>query len=222
MADAIRLSIIDDSNRADHTHLRPGDACYHLFEYTSHRDFTFSSTNDLIQNLKKKPSKSAQRGYHYKSQAIARCSDHLRSVLNPKWLASATLVPVPGSKALGHADFDDRVERICRGITTPSPDVRALVRQTVSTTASHEAGEGARITVPDLIELYSIDEALTGPAPTKIGIVDDVLTAGTHYRAMHTVLSQRFPSVPILGLFIARRIFPPVAIPDDFDDLPPL
>jgi hypothetical protein len=44
--------------------------------------------------------------------------------------------------------------------------------------------------------------------PQAIAVVDDVPTAGTHYRAMHTVLSQRPPRVPIAGVFVARRIFP--------------
>jgi hypothetical protein len=42
----------------------------------------------------------------------------------------------------------------------------------------------------------------------NIGVFDDVLTVGRHYRAMHTVLSQRFPGVPITGIFIARTIHP--------------
>ena len=90
----------------------------------------------------------------------------------------------------------------------PAPDVRAIVRQAASTTASHEAGQGDRVTVEDLLDLYAIDETIAAPAPQTIGIVDDVLTAGTHYRAMHTALAARFPNVPIIGLFVARRVFP--------------
>src|SRR3546814_4703569 len=93
------------------------------------------------------------------------------------------------------------MERICRLMRQPPPDVRALVRQVASTTASHEAGQGVRVTVEQLLELYSVNEAIASPAPQAIGIVDDVLTAGTHYRAMHSVLAARFPNVPIIGLF---------------------
>src|SRR3546814_2251639 len=92
------------------------------------------------------------------------------------------------------------MERICRLMRQPPPDVRALVRQVASTTASHEAGQGVRVTVEQLLELYSVNEAIASPAPQAIGIVDDVLTAGTHYRAMHSVLAARFPNVPIIGL----------------------
>lgn len=208
MADSIRLCLIDDSNRGDHYHLTADDNCYYLFEYTSHRDYSFSSTNNLISNLKKKPSYAAQPGFFYKARAIASCGQSLRRTLNPEWLDFATLVPVPGSKAAGHPDHDDRVEKICRLVRDPPPDVRNLVVQTRSINASHEVGQGARVSVEELLDVYRVDEACTQPLPRAIGIVDDVLTAGTHYRAMHTILSQRFPGTPIVGIFVARRVFP--------------
>jgi hypothetical protein len=46
------------------------------------------------------------------------------------------------------------------------------------------------------------------PAPVRIGVVDDVLTLGAHFRAMKHVLQQRFPGVPVVGFFIARRVHP--------------
>jgi hypothetical protein len=208
LVDGVRLSLIDDTSRGDHYHLTADDICYYLYEYTSHRDYSFSATNNLISNLKKKPSQAGQAHYWYKGQAIASCGRALGGALNPQWLAGATLVPVPGSKAPGHADHDDRIERICRLMRQPPPDVRALVRQGASTNASHEVAQGDRVTVEELLELYTIDEALAQPAPQAIGIVDDVLTAGTHFRAMHSVLSAQFPGVPIVGLFVARRVFP--------------
>lgn len=212
MAEEIRLSLIDDSNQSDHYRLNSGDACYYLFEYTSNRNYSFSSTNNLISNLKKKPSTSNQPGYHYKGRAITACAGYLKTALNPAWLNQATLIPVPCSKAQDHPDFDDRIERICRSITQPPPDVRRIVTQRYSTAASHEVQNGERVTVEQLLEAYEIDESLTSPTPGKIAIVDDVLTAGTHYRAMHTVLSARFPGVPVVGIFIARRVFPDASL----------
>jgi predicted amidophosphoribosyltransferase len=211
----MRLSEIDDSNRGDHYHLTDADTCYYLFEYTSGQRYDFSRTNQLISNLKKKPSLRHRADYRYKQVAINQCAMHFRTALNHQWLNNATLVPVPCSKAIGHPDYDDRMERVSRSIA-PNVDVRPMVIQTQSTTAFHEAG-GDRATVEELIELYQIDEAATAPAPGPIAIVDDVLTAGTHYRAMHTVLRERFPAQPIVGLFVARRVFPDIAC--EFDDL---
>lgn len=211
----MRLSEIDDSNRDDHTRLLAEDSCLFLYEYTSGRDYTFSATNNLINNLKKKPTASrAQLGY--KAVAVTDCGATIREALNPKWLDIATVVPVPGSKALDHPDFDNRMEQVAR-LIRPGVDVRNLVIQGRSTNAAHEVGVGDRVTVQELLELYAINEAIVAPLPRAIGILDDVLTAGTHFRAMKIKLTERFPGVPITGLFVARRVFPPAA--DDFDVL---
>jgi predicted amidophosphoribosyltransferase len=92
-------------------------------------------------------------------------------------------------------------------------DVREIVVQTQSCAANHESA-GNRQTVDDLINIYEIDETLCSPEPSAICIIDDLLTAGTHYRAMHTVLKDRFPDCKIFGLFIARRKLPEVEFPD--------
>ena len=72
--------------------------------------------------------------------------------------------------------------------------------------ASHENDE--RVTVEELLEVYAIDEALCDPAPSAIAIIDDVITAGTHFRAMADTLRAKFPEAQIIGLFIARRVYP--------------
>lgn len=63
-----------------------------------------------------------------------------------------------------------------------------------------------RRSVQALVDIYKVDETLAEPPPRLIGIVDDVLTVGTHFKAMQAVLSRRFPGVPIAGFFIARRV----------------
>ncbi|WP_373008289.1 hypothetical protein [Hyphomonas sp.] len=207
MPDKNRFQEIDDSNRADHYHLTPGDTCLYLFEYTSNRDYSFSKTNQLIANLKKRPSLRNTNQWPHKVNEMRRCSQYLAKALNPEWLKVATLVPVPPSKAKDHPEYDDRMLTVCRGIGG-DVNVRELVMQNVSLRAAHETPND-RPSVEELIEAYAINEALADPAPQQIGIFDDVLTAGSHYRAMHSVLSARFPNVPIAGLFIARRVFPP-------------
>ncbi len=54
----MRLSEIDGSNRTDHARLHADDKCLFMFEYTSGRNYAFSATNNLITNLKKKPTAS--------------------------------------------------------------------------------------------------------------------------------------------------------------------
>ncbi len=200
-----KFTKIDENNIQDHARLVAADQIFFLFEYTSGTNYSYSTANSLISNLKKKPSRSQVAGYGYKAQAICDCAAWLADAINPAWLNGATLVPVPPSKVHGDPDYDDRITRICQAIPQTFPiDVRELVVQTVSTAAAHQ---GDRPSVEDLLHIYQIDEAKTTPAPLRIAIIDDVLTAGTHYRAMHTVLSGRFPGVPIVGMFIARRVF---------------
>lgn len=208
------FSEIDDSNRRDHSRLLHDDQCYYLYEYTSGQNWSFGDTNKLISNLKKKPSLKGTSQYKYKGQAIDRCAREIRDALIPEWLASATMVPVPGSKVPGHPDYDDRLEQICRGLGQ-HVDVRKLVSQTISTEAAHEVQAGNRVTVEELLAVYQIDESLAVPTPQHIGVLDDVLTAGTHFRAMKTILGRRFPGVPVSGFFIARRVFPKVDITDE-------
>lgn len=201
-----KLTRIDESNIGDHTYLNAEDECYFCHEYTSHKNYAYGRTNNLISNLKKKPNKSNPYELRYKAEAIAECADFFSNAINPEWLIDATLVPVPPSKAVGHPDYDDRVKKICEGIRARQRlDVRELILQTTSLPAAHEGG--SRPTVQELLNVYQLDNQGTAPV-LKIAIFDDVLTAGTHYRATYSILRGYYPLTPIVGFFVARRIFP--------------
>lgn len=58
MADKAHFRRIDETNIADHFNLEATDVCYFMFEYTSHKNYSYSATNNLISNLKKKPGAS--------------------------------------------------------------------------------------------------------------------------------------------------------------------
>jgi hypothetical protein len=75
---------------------------------------------------------------------------------------------------------------------------------TRSVPQSHLAEE--RVSIEDLIASMGINEALAQPAPRTIGIFDDVLTTGRHFKAIRSVLRARFPDVPIVGIFVVRRV----------------
>jgi len=219
LAEKLRVQRIDANTIGDHAFLTPADECYYVFEKTAHRDYSFSTPNSVISNIKKKPSDRGKRGFEYKAIDIGRCSVWLRALISAEWLKTGTLVPVPPSKAKDHPDYDDRIIQICKGIGTAAVpvDVRELVIQTKSFEADHTKKLGEkRITVAELIDAYEINEAAANPPPKAIAIVDDMLTAGKHFRAMHTKLSARFPGIRIFGLFIARRVSPPEAAAGDF------
>lgn len=211
---SICLSKIDETLRPCHARIREEDECFFLCEYTAKKGFAFSETNSLISNLKKKPGESNKPGYQYKARWIGQAARMFAATFNPAWLEIATLVPIPGSKTHDNPDHDDRMERICHEIGQ-NLDIRTLVKKSTSTRASHEAGARKHVTLEELLDVLYVDEELAEPEPVNIGVFDDVLTNGTHFRAIHTILLQRFPDALVSGFFIVRTVYPSPF--EDFD-----
>jgi hypothetical protein len=206
----LRLRKIEKPDLELHSYLSEADECYYLYEYTSRRGFDFSPVNSLIHNLKKCPERfRGTNVWPYKEGAIRQCGEDFRRTINPEFVRASTFVPIPPSKAKDDPKFDDRMSRVARIF---SPDVRDMVIQTASTQASHASGDGQRISIAELVKLYQFDEALTSPTSSTIGVIDDVLTNGTHFKAMQQVLRGEFPKARIVGFFVARRIFPTEAV----------
>ena len=209
MTNSTQFRKIDESNIKDHRCLKEDDVCFYLFEYTSHKGFQYSSVNKLIINLKKDLRKISSLECEYKIKAITSCSKYFAEHLDPDWLRLATLVPVPPSIKKGEKGYDKRILQICKNIPVKfSINVKELILQKESIRASHSS-ENNRPSVKKLTQNYSFSDSIVLDAPSHIGIVDDVLTAGAHYRAMKNILSSKFPDASIVGIFIARRIFPP-------------
>ncbi len=208
-----RLTKIDDLTRADHSYLNAEDDCYFIGEYTARKGFSFSDTNGLISNLKKPMNRRGRSEWRYKAKAIADAAAAFRESIQPAWLDTATLVPMPPSKARNHVDYDDRMTQVVRAIRTQPPvDCRELLIQATSTEAAHLQQDRPR--PADIEALYQIDPGLAVPGPTVIGVFDDVLTTGAHFKGAKAVLQRHFPGITIIGLFVARRV--PEAI--DWDD----
>jgi hypothetical protein len=209
-----RLTKVDDLTRPDHFFLTPDDACYFLGEYTARKGYAFSATNQLILNFKKTLDKRGTAQWRYKDRAIGETATAFRTALTGGLLDRITLVPIPPSKAKGDPLYDDRLVRMLDAIRPqPRLDIRKLILQRVSTAAVHGQANRPR---PDEIQAnYAIDGTLVDPKPQTVGLVDDVLTTGAHFRAACTVIRQVYPDVRVVGLFIARRV--PEAV--DFEDV---
>ena len=102
-------------------------------------------------------------------------------------------------KTKSDPDYDDRILRILNWIGLPFKfDVRELVIQNTALRVSHIEAQNLN-SLDELIEAYAIDENFATPVPSAIGVVDDVLVAGNHFKAMEIVLNERFPEVSVLG-----------------------
>lgn len=213
-----RLTQVDDLIRPDHYHLTADDTCYFLGEYTARADYSVSATNSLIFNFKKSLTKRGEYQWRYKEQAIRQSAEAFRRAINDAWFNSATLIPIPPSKSRTDPLYDDRLTRMLRAIRTQPPlDIRELIVQKASTDAVHHSDTRLR---PEALEaLYEIDQKLTAPTPNVIGLFDDVLTTGAHFKAAQSILQKTFPGVRVIGLLIARRVPETIDIEALFGDL---
>lgn len=195
-----RLTKIDELTLPDHSYLTPEDTCYFLGEYTARKGYAFSATNNLVLNFKKPVTRRGQAQWQYKEQAILQAAAAFRASLNAAWLNVATLVPIPPSKAKTDPLYDDRLVRMLKAIrAAPALDVRELIVQTKSTDAVHDQETRPR---PEHIEaIYKVGASLKTPAPTVIGLFDDMITTGAHFRAAEAVLQKAFPALSALKNF---------------------
>jgi hypothetical protein len=200
------MKAFDEETREVHHHLRDSDDCHYFIEYTARKPFDFSDENSFINNLKKSPSKrNSPWEWRWKVKAINDAAEALARELPEEWLSNSTFVPVPPSKARDDPEYDDRMSQILAKVGN-GVDVRELVYQKQSMEATHVSDD--RHSIEELVQNYDIDEDFVHPAPTHIVVVDDMMTAGAHFRAMVQVLEEQFPGVPLAGVFLARRIFP--------------
>ncbi|AYQ27636.1 hypothetical protein DT070_06070 [Polaromonas sp. SP1] len=222
-----RLSVIGDLERQDHFFLVPEHRCYFWgeytpFEHTGGQKWNFSPTNQLINNFKKKMDRVGQMDWRYKASAIERVATAFSQTM--RWdqlgLQNPVLVPMPPSKRRNDPLYDPRMLDMLRSmagrVQTPL-NVQDILSFDGSCDASHEAV--ARPTPDELYAAMSVDtSAMAGQNPPGVILIfDDMLTTGAHFLAALRRLSEPFPGVPVIGVFVARRVIPnPFA---DFDDL---
>jgi predicted amidophosphoribosyltransferase len=202
----IRLQKIDELTRSDHSYISQDDDCFYLLEYAARQKPPYDSTSDLIFNLKKPVDRIGKPEYLYKEHAIRKAGALFREVLSVDWLQTATIVPIPCSKVATDPLYDDRVTQMMSHMTQGLVcDVRELVVQTQSLESFHD---GIRLPPAQLVQYYKLDDALCERCePRVVALFDDMLTTGSHFKAMKTVIQNRC-NVPVCGIFLARRYFP--------------
>lgn len=205
---SVRLTRIDELYRAQHHFLKPDDECFFLGEYTPGAGYAHSATNHLVSNFKKTMDRQDAPEWHHKRQAIVAAGALLAAALTREWLERTTLVPMPPSAAMGDVMYDPRMLQTLEEMTRASGltlDVRELLVQSRSTRSSSRSG-ATRLTLDEIRAVYRIDDALLEPPPRVIGLFDDLLTSGAHFRVAKETLRKRFPGVPVTGIFLARCI----------------
>lgn len=207
-----RLTKLDND---DYKYLADDDLCYHYGEYTSGGGFRASETNQQIWNLKHKPT-AAEGPLYWKGRAVDYWANMFVETLDLAAVAAnTTFVPMPCSKPLGHPEFDDRMLRVLNKLrrNTPALDIRPLLVQTQLRESQHE---GPRQSPTQLLKTLAIDPLLLAlPMKPYVVIVDDVITLGASYAAAKSLLEQVPGVQQVVGIFLAKTVWPRSEL-DDF------
>lgn len=207
----MKLQKIDQLLLSDHFYLTESDKCFFLAEYTSQKDFSFSETNQLIYNLKKSLDKKNTSEWKYKLEAIETYGKLISKVFTNKNISKYVFVPIPPSKCRTDLLFDNRLVQILefankQESTLNQFNIKELISLKRSTIPSHRNKRG-RPSPSELEELYDIDESKLYDKPKGFVIFDDVITTGSHFKAVQNMLNAVYPDIEIYGFFIARRNF---------------
>jgi hypothetical protein len=205
------LVALDERLRTDHWFLSATDRCHCLADYLPGRGYRANEVNQLIVNLKCPPSITSidPRRRHYKREAIGQIAHALRVALSRSAVECATWIPIPTSRPLRDADYDDRLQRILlAAFGDYALDLRTMLYQSKATAADH--GSARRMSAEALYRVTGLDRELLARAPPRERIVlfDDVLTTGKHYKCCERRLREALADIPISGLFVARRVLP--------------
>ncbi|PVX30952.1 hypothetical protein [Sphingomonas pokkalii] len=193
---------IGDLERQDHWYLTAEHECYFFGEYTARGGYSHSSTNQIITNIKKKPSLRHTQQWQYKVRDMSRVAAAIRGAINPQSYGIVTLVPIPPSKLRTDPEHDPRMAEIAR-LVSPNANVRELIEPIAARQPQHESEQ--RLDPDQLRATLTIVEAQCAPAPQNIILIDDVITTGCSFVACRRLLQDRFPGVPVWGIFAARR-----------------
>ena len=71
-----------------------------------------------------------------------------------------------------------------------------------------------RPAIDDLVASMTVNLGLLDPLPTGVILLDDVITNGTTFKAAQQLLAPHLQGRKLVGLFLARRVFPPIEWPD--------
>lgn len=206
------LTKIDEVLLQDHYFLEHGDLCGFLGEYNPRGNLPFSKyiqkgLNSLIWNFKKPVDKLGEPSGKYKARAINEISEMFLDAGENfnAWLKQATLVPIPPSKSKDDPLYDNRMLQVLQKLNMDdSLDIRELILQRQSTSASHLIAD--RPSPAAIRQNYYINEREARELRGSIGLFDDVVTTGAHFKAAKSLLAERFGEVPTYGIFVARRV----------------
>ena len=184
-------------------HIKPDDIWVYAREYQSGTGYEGGPTNSLVLNLKKSPSKRGRREWSYREKAIKQFKEDVEPLLktNPY---SGVLTAVPSSKTKDHPEYNNRFEDLFRELLQSLP--RWLVEWPVEIKEDQEPVHLSGERNLELFKQNYIWKGFKNKEPKILCIFDDVITTGSHLRAMSDFLRENKYKGKIIGICWAKTI----------------
>ena len=202
MSDEVRWRQTEDVDTVDNCPDHERKYLFYARTYTSHGGFTASRTNDLILNFKMGRDVAQNRLAH-RERAIHRFVAEATTFFTNYPTERFAVVPATTSRPRG-PDADDRLDRVAELLPQKAANVVAFpVLDTVSRRQPHH--EGAVRNVDELVANTRLVPAVEQLADSTrvLVVLDDVLRTGATYESCRRVLTARFPTSQIIGVFWA-------------------
>ena len=193
---------LEESYLYFHFHIKNDDKCVYAREYKSRSGFRHR-TNRLIWNFKKPPLTKGTPEWQYRTEAIKVFTKEIEKLFKPN--SNATITAIPSSKPNTHPEYDNRFEDLFKELlkTRPNLNIEWPVENQNITQPAHHGGSRDPENIKKNYKWNGFENT-----PEKIGIVDDVLTTGAHFRAMSDFLKENGYKGQIIGIFWSRAVYP--------------
>ena len=180
------------------------DHIYYYREYTAGVGYSYGESNNLILNFKIGPNPTNHGRLYYRNLAIDTFVRELclllKSGVDNTWISW-----IPSSKSPEDPEYDNRleltVERVCRQFTKLQKADVLYTRE--SRPPLHAGGWRDPDQIIPTLEWYDRVD-LSGSS--NIILIDDLLTHGTTFNAVCSVIRDRYPQIVIAGVFWALTV----------------
>ncbi len=182
-------------------HIKPDDIWVYAREYKSSTGYEGGPTNSLILNFKKSPSKRCTPEWSYREKAIKQFKEDVELLLktNPKgWVLTA----VPSSKTKSHPEYNNRFEDLFRELLQSL--LGWLVEWPVEIKEDQESVHLSGERNPEFFKQNYIWKGFKNKEPKILYILDDVITTGSHLRAISDFLRENKYKGKIIGICWAK------------------